>query len=122
MGKQKRLTLSTLLLAAVALAWYGPAAPASAAPDMRQVAQAAGSRVTVDNFAFGPASITVAPGTTVTWTNEDDMVHTVTSTTKVFSSPSLNTGESFSYTFTAPGTYPYFCALHPRMTGTVIVK
>jgi len=64
----------------------------------------------------------VPVGTTVTWTNEDDMVHTVTSTTKVFSSSELNTGQSFSYTFTTPGTYPYFCALHPRMTATVIVK
>jgi len=104
-----------LLLGVAAISW-------AAQPGPKEQQASAGSQVTIDNFAFGPGTLTVPVGTTVTWTNEDDMVHTVTSTTKVFSSSELNTGQSFSYTFTTPGTYPYFCALHPRMTATVIVK
>jgi plastocyanin len=91
-------------------------------PSPPQVAQGPGPQVSIDNFQFSPATLTVPKGTTVTWTNRDDMVHTVTSTTRVFSSPSLETDATFSYTFTSPGTYTYFCALHPRMTATVIVN
>jgi plastocyanin len=91
-------------------------------PPPSQIAQGAASQVSIDNFQFSPATLTVPTGTTVTWTNRDDMVHTVTSTTRVFSSSSLETDATFSYTFTSPGTYSYFCALHPRMTATVIVK
>ena len=114
----------SMAAAALALVVLGPPAPPRAAAEAAPaaVARAAGPGITIDNFAFGPDTLTVPVGTTVTWTNQDDMVHTVTSKTKVFSSPGLNTGESFSYTFTAPGTYPYFCALHPRMTATVVVK
>jgi plastocyanin len=78
--------------------------------------------VKVDNFSFGPAAITVAVGTTVTWTNRDDIPHTVVSDDKIFKSKVLDTDEKFSYTFTKPGTYPYFCSVHPKMTGKVIVQ
>ena len=80
--------------------------------------------VTIDNFAFGPAAITVAVGTKVTWTNRDDEPHTVTSADdpKLFKSAALDTDDSFSFTFDKPGTYSYFCSIHPRMTGTVVVK
>jgi plastocyanin len=78
--------------------------------------------VTIDNFSFTPASITVAARTTVVWTNRDDVPHTVTNPDKVFSSPALDTGEKWSYTFKKTGTFEYFCAIHPKMTGRVIVQ
>jgi plastocyanin len=79
------------------------------------------AEVKIDNFVFGPAAITVAAGTTVTWTNRDDIPHTVVSTDKVFKSKVLDTDEKFSFAFTKPGEYPYFCSIHPKMTGKVIV-
>ena len=87
-----------------------------------QVAKVEGPQVTIDNFTFSPATLTVPSGTTVTWTNQDDMVHTVTEANRGFSSQGLETGDTYAHTFTAPGTYTYFCALHPRMTATVVVK
>jgi plastocyanin len=80
------------------------------------------AEVKIDNFVFGPAAITVAAGTTVTWINCDDIPHTVVSTEKVFKSKVLDTDEKFSFTFTKPGEYPYFCSIHPKMTGRVIVQ
>jgi plastocyanin len=80
------------------------------------------AEVKIDNFVFGPAAITVAAGTTVTWINRDDIPHTVVSTEKVFKSKVLDTDEKFSFTFTKPGEYPYFCSIHPKMTGRVIVQ
>ena len=78
--------------------------------------------VAIDNFSFGPTDLTVAVGTTVTWTNRDDIPHTVVSTEKVFKSKVLDTDEKFSSTFSTPGTYPYFCSIHPKMTGKVVVQ
>jgi len=78
--------------------------------------------VKIDNFVFGPAAITVPVGTTVTWTNRDDIPHTVVSTEKVFKSKVLDTDEKFSFTFTKAGEYPYFCSIHPKMTGKVVVQ
>jgi plastocyanin len=78
--------------------------------------------VKIDNFSFGPQSITVAPGTKVTWKNRDDIPHMVVSTESVFKSRVLDTDETFSFTFDKPGTYPYFCSVHPKMTGQVVVK
>jgi plastocyanin len=78
--------------------------------------------VKIDNFSFGPAQITVPVGTTVTWTNRDDIPHTVVSTDKVFKSKVLDTDEKFSFTFSKAGTYPYFCSIHPKMTGKVVVQ
>ena len=80
--------------------------------------------VKIDNFTFGPTTLTVAAGTTVTWTNRDDIPHTVVSTDdpKAFKSKVLDTDEKFSYTFAKLGTYPYFCSIHPKMTGKVVVQ
>jgi plastocyanin len=78
--------------------------------------------VKIDNFTFTPKSVTVKAGTTVTWTNQDDIPHTVTSTTKQFKSKPLDTDDKFTFTFTTPGTYEYFCSLHPHMTGTIVVE
>ena len=84
----------------------------------------ASAEVKIDNFSFAPATLTVAVGTTVTWTNRDDIPHTVVSTddSKTFKSKVLDTDEKFSFTFSKAGTYPYFCSIHPKMTGTVVVK
>jgi plastocyanin len=76
----------------------------------------------IDNFTFVPARLTVKAGTTVTWRNEDDIPHTVTSSARLFKSKALDTDDSFSFTFTEPGTYEYFCSLHPRMTATIVVE
>jgi plastocyanin len=78
--------------------------------------------VKIDNFSFGPAELTVPVGTTVTWTNRDDIPHTVVSNDKLFKSKVLDTDEKFSFTFSKPGTYPYFCSIHPKMTGNVVVQ
>jgi plastocyanin len=82
----------------------------------------AATEVKIDNFSFGPETLTVAVGTTVTWTNRDDIPHTVVSTDKVFKSKVLDTDEKFSYTFAKAGTYSYFCSLHPKMTGKIVVR
>jgi plastocyanin len=78
--------------------------------------------VKIDNFSFGPATLTVPVGTSVTWTNRDDIPHTVVSTEGVFKSKVLDTDEKFSFTFSKAGTYPYFCSIHPKMTGKVTVQ
>jgi amicyanin len=85
-------------------------------------AQAADLEVKIDNFTFAPQRLTVKAGTTVTWTNEDDIPHTVASSTKAFKSKALDTDDKFSFTFTTPGTYEYFCSLHPHMTGAIVVE
>jgi plastocyanin len=79
--------------------------------------------VNIDNFSFSPATITVKAGTTVTWTNRDDIPHTVVADDKQsFKSKVLDTGEKFTFTATKPGTYGYFCSIHPKMTGTLVVE
>ena len=78
--------------------------------------------VKIDNFSFGPLAPTVPVGTTVTWTNRDDIPHTVVSTDGVFKSKVLDTDEKFSYTFAKAGTFAYFCSIHPKMTGKIVVQ
>lgn len=87
-------------------------------------ARAEDTQVTIDNFTFSPAQITVAEGTRVTWTNRDDIPHTVTDSAnpRAIKSPPLDTGDSFAFTFDKPGAYHYFCSLHPHMQGTVVVE
>ncbi|NVN87686.1 MAG: cupredoxin family copper-binding protein [Rhodopseudomonas sp.] len=77
--------------------------------------------VTIDNFTFAPAQLTVKVGSTVTWTNHDDIPHTVVSAGK-FKSKTLDTDDSYSFTFATAGDYKYFCSLHPHMTGTIKVE
>lgn len=79
-------------------------------------------KVDIDNFKFGMTPLEIRVGTTVTWTNRDDVPHTVASATKLFKSPALDTGESFSFTFKDAGTFDYYCSVHPRMTAKIIVK
>jgi plastocyanin len=78
--------------------------------------------VAIDNFAFTPPAITVAAGTTVTWINNDDIPHTVRAVDGAFHSKAMDTSDSYSFTFAKPGVYSYFCSLHPKMVGKVIVK
>ncbi|SRR5256712_729686 len=80
------------------------------------------TEVKIDNFSFGPATLTAPVGTTITWINRDDIPHTVVSTDGVFKSKVLDTDEKFSFTFSKSGTYPYFCSIHPKMTGKIIVQ
>ena len=107
--------LTTVMVAALLLSAASPGSSAKAP-------QPTSAEVKVDNFSFGPTSLTVAVGTTVTWTNRDDIPHTVVSTDKVFKSKVLDTDEKFSFTFDKAGTYPYFCSIHPKMTGSVVVQ
>ena len=85
-------------------------------------AHAADTKVKIDNFSFAPERVTVKAGTTVTWINEDDIPHTVAATGKQFRSKALDTDGKFSFTFTTPGSYEYFCSLHPHMTGVIVVE
>lgn len=80
------------------------------------------NQVVIENFSFVPATLTVKAGTKVTWVNRDDVPHTATDTEKRFNSKALDTDDQFAFTFSEPGTYNYFCALHPKMTGQIIVK
>jgi plastocyanin len=89
---------------------------------LAQDKNAATAEVKIDNFSFGPTVLTIPAGATVTWTNHDDIPHTVVSNDGVFKSKVLDTDEKFSYTFTKPGTFPYFCSIHPKMTGKVVVQ
>lgn len=109
--------LAPILLVAVALIIASPNLQAN----VDQPAATAAD-VKIDNFAFGPQSLTVKVGTTVTWTNRDDIPHTVVSSDGVFKSKARDTDESFSYKFDKAGTYSYFCSLHPKMTGQVVVQ
>ena len=111
----------------------GPLSDASPMPGMTMptatgstgapAAPVAGNAVSIMNFAFSPASLTVRAGTTVTWTNKDSDAHTVTSQGSggPLASAALSTGQSYTYTFTKPGTYSYLCTIHPFMTATVTV-
>jgi plastocyanin len=113
-----------------------PIEPAAGAPDALRFVRVAdvaldddkpataadGTQVVVDNFSFAPATTAVPVGTTVTWTNHDDIPHNIVSPEQKFKSPVLDTDETFSHTFDAAGTYKYYCSIHPRMTGQVVVR
>jgi amicyanin len=86
------------------------------------LADNAPATVTIDNFTFTPQRLTVKAGTTVIWTNKDDIPHAVAAVSKLFRSQALDTDQDYSFTFTTPGSYEYFCSLHPHMTGTIVVE
>ncbi|HEY1605899.1 MAG TPA: cupredoxin family copper-binding protein [Allosphingosinicella sp.] len=110
--------MTRFLLAALAGTFTFAAASAPAQPAPAAVI------VKIGNFTFGPQALTVAAGTTVTWVNQDDIPHTVVSTDggKSFRSKVLDTGDRFSFTFARPGSFGYFCSIHPHMVGKVVVK
>jgi len=107
---------AAVIIAIVLLLAGSPSVTANARPS------AGNAEVKIDNFSFGPATITVPVGATVTWTNRDDIPHTVVSTDGVFKSKVRDTDETFSYTFAKAGTYPYYCSVHPKMAGQVVVQ
>jgi len=104
--------------AGVLMAMLGGAMWLGAVP----AASSAGLQIEIRGDEYIPSTLTVPVGTAVTWINHDDDVHTVTSTAEVFHSPGIDTDESFTYTFTQPGTYEYFCKLHPLMTARIVVR
>jgi plastocyanin len=127
------MLLATFAMAACSTTAAAPAPPSTpvppaalaTTPPARPIAvpgTAGGPQLEIANFNFTPAELTVPVGGTVTWTNNDDAPHTVTSADKIFSSPSINTDGQFTFTFTTAGTYAYFCAIHPFMTGKVTVQ
>ena len=116
MRKRLSFGIAAFLLLLVSLVALGNKHARAASPG------GANNEVKIDNFSFAPTAVTVATGTIVTWTNSDDVPHTVVSDDKVFKSKVLDTDEKFSYTFTKPGTYPYFCSIHPKMTAQIVVK
>jgi plastocyanin len=91
-------------------------------PQQSLAAGASKAEVGIDNFSFLPKEVTVPVGTTVTWTNHDDVPHVVASDDQFKKSAALDTDESFSHTFTTAGNYTYFCSIHPHMIGKIIVK
>lgn len=117
----KKQTISSATTFAVLLAILagGTAVMSHAAGEHDKMAA---SEVSVDNFTFGPETITVAANSTVTWVNHDDVPHVIASTDGLFRSKALDTDDKYSFTFAKPGTYPYFCAVHPKMVGKIIVR
>lgn len=122
------LVCTVLLLVLCSIAGCSSYPSPAAAPSTTAAAPAAstgGNTITMKNFAFNPPSLTIRPGTTVTWVNQDSATHTVVSDTgapEAFSSASLQNGGMYTYTFTAPGTYSYHCSIHPSMKGTITVQ
>jgi plastocyanin len=120
MQRDTKFFLWALVAAAVLgvtlVAMYGqPTVSANTTP------AAGGQQIAIDNFSFGPETITVPAGTKVTWVNHDDIPHTVVAAGK-FKSHALDTSDHFDHTFDEPGTYEYFCSLHPKMTGKIVVQ
>jgi len=115
-----------MLIAALAAA-LAATSPILIAPLIAHAAASApipaGPVVKIDNFTFGPAVLNVKVGTTVTWINNDDVPHAIVANDHIaFRSKVMDTDEHFSFTFTKPGDYPYFCSLHPHMIGKVVVE
>jgi len=115
------MTKKYLLIAAMVVIFSGVALMAGAT-HASALADDGKTNVKIDNFTFNPATVTVKAGSTVHWTNGDDIPHTVASTDKLFKSKVMDTNEEFEFKFDKPGTYEYFCSLHPKMTAKVIVQ
>ena len=98
------------------------AALATVAPRAPSADTTSSAAIQIDNFHYSPPMLVVAPGTTVTWTNDDDSPHSVREKDGKFKSAALDTDDKFSQTFAAPGEYEYFCSIHPYMTGKIVVR
>jgi plastocyanin len=117
-----KLILATAMLGALIWTAASKVSFVARAAGAQGPAKSQGIEVKIDNFSFLPQDITVAPGTMVTWVNQDDIPHTVTSTADLFKSKALDTDDKFSFTFDKSGTYEYYCSIHSKMTGKVIVQ
>jgi len=113
--KTHRTAVAVVLVMLAVIGMYGHSLASSAAA-------ATGAQVNIDNFSFSPNMLTVKAGTAVTWTNRDDIPHTVFSDQNAFMSKTMDTNESFTLTLAKPGTYTYFCTIHPKMTGKIVVQ
>jgi plastocyanin len=111
--KKRVIILAAITFLLVVLAVVLPSYAADSTP---------ATDVVIDNFSFTPATLTIPAGTRVTWTNHDDIPHNIVHTDLKFKSKALDTNESFSYDFSEPGTYEYFCSLHPKMKATIVVE
>jgi plastocyanin len=120
------VSVATTMRSVLVAAAFGAATAATLAAVVlpgRADNAAAGGAVSIDNFTFGPQTLTVKAGTAVSWTNKDDIPHGIASANNGFvKSRALDTDDSYSFTFTTPGTYQYFCYIHPHMTGTIVVE
>jgi plastocyanin len=120
--------LEILLVAVVGQVARGQGMAGSSVHDMASPGSAESksnsqpSRITIKDFSFGPISVTVPTGTKVTWVNKDEEPHKVVSVDEIFKSTAIDTEGEFSFVFSKPGTYKYFCSVHPRMVGTVVVE
>jgi 3',5'-cyclic-AMP phosphodiesterase len=121
-GRMRRPVVRVLLGLALFIVALRPTAVRSSCSAKPAAEPPAGVRLAIDNFSFTPKEVTVPKGTTVTWVNDDDVPHTVVSSTGVFRSKALDTDDTFSFTFTDPGSFSYFCSVHPVMVGKVLVK
>jgi plastocyanin len=129
MQARRTIRISTALVReyltfAALLVFLLPLATATAAQARLTAAEPTSSAnvVNIDNFSFAPKELTIAAGTQITWTNKDDVPHTIVSVDHQFKSKTLDTDEKFSFIFQSAGTYEYFCSIHPKMTGKIIVK
>jgi plastocyanin len=111
-----------LVLIAFALLAFAHLCSAAESQSMPLVTAGKTVEITISNFTFAPPEITISPGTTVKWINQDDIPHLVAEKNLAFKSQALDTNDSFSFTFSAPGEVEYYCVLHPHMTGKIIVK
>jgi plastocyanin len=111
-----RLGIAGLILVALMVAGRANGSAANAAEEKPA------AEIKIDNFSFSPNAVTVPVGSTVRWTNHDDVPHNVVNDDKSIKSKTMDTDENFSYTFTKPGTYTYYCSIHPKMTGKIVVQ
>jgi len=116
--KKQAISKSTTFAVLLALLAGGGAFTSHASGEQNKMA----SEVSVDNFTFGPETVTVPLNSTVTWVNRDDVPHVIASTDGLFRSKALDTDDKFSFTFAKPGTYQYFCSIHPKMVGKIVVR
>jgi plastocyanin len=108
----KSLLVATAIAAGASAAFAGDTTTIAATPTI----------IVIKDFAFSPSTLTVVPGTTVTWVNKDESPHTIAEKGKTFRSAALDTNDRFSYTFAQPGEFTYYCTMHPMMVGKIIVK
>src|SRR5262252_11238707 len=119
-------SVAVLIAIALLMILIGTSSHAQHENDPRALVRTAGddaaSQVVIDNFVYSPVPLTVKVGTTVTWINHDDIPHTVDSTQGKFKSAALDTNQKFEFRFAEPGEYPYYCRMHPKMTGNIVVQ
>jgi plastocyanin len=117
--------LTSLVRRALAAAAGGALLAVAAGAVAQQIASAPSAEISIENFSFSPAALTVAPGTSVTWVNNDEEPHNIVNVgqaTRLFRSQGLDGGDKYAFVFDQPGTYEYICSIHPRMSGKIIVK